>query len=85
MENFETFLEFENGVLITNDSKIHAIVSTVKSIVEPIIFERRLSGKIRIVNSNDNLNIRYDGVTPFEYVPELMRALRKASSFENFA
>jgi hypothetical protein len=84
MEDFTTFLEFENGVLIINDSKIIPLISTVKSIVEPIIFQRRLSGKIRIESLNNKVTIGYDDVKPFEYVPELMHAIRKSSSFENF-
>jgi hypothetical protein len=84
MENITTFLEFENGVLLMQDSKTVPIIFTVKSIVEPIIFERRLSGKIRIEIFNNKINIGYDDVKPFEYVPELMQAIRKSSSPENF-
>jgi hypothetical protein len=83
MENFTTYLEFENGVLFINDPKPFPIITTVKSILEPIIFERRLSGKIRIESYNDRISIGYDDVKPFEYVPELMQAIRKSSS-ENF-
>lgn len=84
MENFTTFLEFENGVLLINDSNILSTISTVKSIVEPIIFQRRLSGKIRIESLDDKITIGYDDVKPFEYVPELMQAIRKSSSSENY-
>ncbi|HEV3223562.1 MAG TPA: hypothetical protein VGZ90_11830 [Puia sp.] len=84
MENFTTFLEFENGVLLINDSKIFPIISTIKSIIEPIIFERRLSGKIRIERFNNEISIGYDDVRPFAYVPELMAAIRRSSSAENF-
>jgi hypothetical protein len=83
MENFTAFLEFENGVLIFNDLEILPMILTVKSIVEPIIFQRRLSGKIRIESLNDKVTLGYDNVKPFEYVPELMQAIRKSSSSEN--
>jgi hypothetical protein len=75
-------LEFENGVLIINYSKILPLISTVKSIVEPIIFQGRLSGKIRIERLNDRVTIGYDDVKSFEYLPELMHAIRKSSSSE---
>ena len=84
MQNFTTFFEFENGVLTINDSNIFSTVSMVKSIVEPIIFQRRLSGKIRIESLNDKISLGYDDVKPFEYVPELMQAIRKSSSSENY-
>ena len=84
MENFTAFLEFENGVLTINDSNSLPIISTVKAIIEPIIFLHSMSGKIRIKSLNDKLTIGYDGVSPFEYVPELMKAIRKSSASENF-
>jgi hypothetical protein len=84
MENFIAFLEFENGVLINNDPKILTLISAVKSIVEPIIFKRRLSGKIRIESLNDKITFGYDNVRPLEYVPELMQAIRRSSSSKNF-
>jgi hypothetical protein len=84
LENFTTFLEFENGVHIINDSNILPLISTIKSIVEPIIFQRRLSGKFRIEIINNKITIGYDDVKPFVYVPELMQAIRKSSSSENF-
>jgi hypothetical protein len=84
MENFTAFLDFENGVLITSDSKTVPVITTIKSIVEPIIFQRRLSGKIRIEILNNKIKVGYDEVKPFEYVPELMQAIRKSSSSENF-
>jgi hypothetical protein len=84
MENFTDILEFENGVLIINDHNTPTIISTIKAIIEPIIFRHRLSGKIRIEYLNDKVTIGYDGVKPFEYVPELMQAIRKSSSSENY-
>ena len=84
MEHFTTFLEFENGVLIIDDPDILPIVSTVQSILEPVIFQKRLSGKIRIESLNDKITIGYDDVKPFDYVPELMKAIRRSSSPEIF-
>jgi hypothetical protein len=84
MQNFTAFLDFENGVLFINDPNPLPILLTVKSIVEPIVFEKRLSGKIRIESCNDKISIGYDDVRPFEYVPELMQAIRRSSSSENF-
>jgi hypothetical protein len=84
MKECISFLEFENGVLTTNEINMLPLISTVKSIVEPIIFQRRLSGKIRIESLNDKISIGYDDIRPFEYVPELMKAIRKSSSSEDF-
>jgi hypothetical protein len=89
MEDFITFLEFENGVIIINDSnfrslKMHSIIGTVKSIVQPIIFQRKLSGKIKVERLNNKVTIAYVGVTPFENVAELMQAIKNSSSAEDY-
>ena len=85
MEDFTAFLEFDKGSMIINDSnfrslKTHSVIGTVKSIVEPIIFQRKLSGKIKIERSDDKVTVAYMGVEPFEYVADLMNAIRMSSS-----
>ncbi|HSZ33980.1 MAG TPA: hypothetical protein VK772_11750 [Puia sp.] len=84
MEDFIAFLEFKDGVLSNGEPITNPMVDTVKSIVEPIIFQRELSGKIRIESYHNKLSVGYDSVKPFEYVRELMQAINSSSSSEDF-
>jgi hypothetical protein len=87
MEKFNVSFEFENGVIKIHpsqldDPELAFLLGEITEIVEPVILEDSLSGKIECTVYEGRMKVNYINVMPFESVPKLMEVLRDASIYD---
>ena len=87
MEKFNISFEFENGVIKIQPSQLEDpelafLLGEVSEIVEPVILEGSVSGKIECTIYEGRMKVNYINVMPFEAVPKLMDVLRDASIYD---
>jgi hypothetical protein len=87
MEKFNISFEFENGVIRIHPSQLEDpelafLLREITEIVEPVILEGSLSGKIECTIYEGRMKVNYINMVPFESVSKLMEVLRDASIYD---
>jgi hypothetical protein len=87
MEKYNVSFEFENGVIKIRQSQLEDpelafLLREITEIVEPVILEGSVSGKIECTVYEGRMKVNYVNVMPFDSVPKLMEVLRDASIYD---
>jgi hypothetical protein len=80
MEKMIPSFVFEKGDIIrydVSDVNLEALtmMHKVKEVLQPIIKQNKLSGKIEFTLLSDRLHIGYENIKPFEFTADLMKLI----------